>query len=59
MTTPTEKPATEPGGGKFLLIVAIVIATSLGGTLWAFLSLGKLGMGKAPAAPAAAHAAKP
>lgn len=58
MTAPDEKPATEPGGGKFLIIVALVIATSLGGTLWAFLSLGKVGMGEAPAAPAATQSEK-
>lgn len=35
---PSPTPEYEPGGGRMLLIVALVVVTALGGMVWSFFS---------------------
>lgn len=47
-----KQPVREPGGGRFLAIVALIVITSLLGILWSLLSQGKIGRGAPPGPPA-------
>ncbi|CAB1370938.1 hypothetical protein [Denitratisoma oestradiolicum] len=48
-----KQPVREPGGGRFLTIVAFIVITSLLGILWSLLGHGKISGGAPPGPPAA------